>query len=200
MIVALAVAANWTSFSVTPPTPRCTNDSLTSARSSLRRLSVSASSEPVTSALRMRFSVAASPGLDLLEDVLELGATGSSREPRGRGGDPLPVLAGGRHLGRPPSHSGAITNGRRPVGHLGQAEDLDRRRRAGFLDLLTVSLMRARTRPHAAPATIGSPTRSVPCCTSTVATGPRPMSRLDSSTTPRHVRRERRGDPRGRRG
>ena len=60
-IVALDVAASWTSFSVTPPTPRCTNDSLTSSRSSLRSDSVTASSEPFTSALTMRFSVAASP-------------------------------------------------------------------------------------------------------------------------------------------
>ena len=48
-----------------------------------------------------------------------------------------------------------------------------------------LSSMSARTRPHAAPATIGSPTRSVPFSTITVATGPRPTSRLASSTTPR---------------
>ena len=44
--------------------------------------------------------------------------------------------------------------------------------------------MRARTRPQAGPATSGSPTLRVPRCTSSVATGPRPMSRCDSSTTP----------------
>ena len=38
--------------------------------------------------------------------------------------------------------------------------------------------------PHAAPATIGSPTFSVPLSTRTVATGPRPTSRLASSTMP----------------
>ena len=43
----------------------------------------------------------------------------------------------------------------------------------------------ALTLPQAAPATTGSPTRSVPCSTMTVATGPRPASRLASSTTPR---------------
>ena len=42
----------------------------------------------------------------------------------------------------------------------------------------------ARTRPQDAPATIGSPMRSVPLWTSTVATGPLPMSRFDSRTTP----------------
>ena len=45
--------------------------------------------------------------------------------------------------------------------------------------------MRAFTLPHAAPATTESPTRSVPLWTMTVATGPRPDSRLASRTTPR---------------
>ena len=44
--------------------------------------------------------------------------------------------------------------------------------------------MSARTLPHAAPATIGSPTLSVPLSTKTVATGPRPMSSCASSTMP----------------
>ena len=43
----------------------------------------------------------------------------------------------------------------------------------------------ARTLPQPPPATTGSPTRSVPRSTSTVATGPRPWSRLDSSTNAR---------------
>src|SRR5439155_693161 len=43
----------------------------------------------------------------------------------------------------------------------------------------------ARTRPQAWPATMGSPTRSVPLSTSTVATAPRPASRLASRTRPR---------------
>ena len=46
------------------------------------------------------------------------------------------------------------------------------------------SLMSARTLPHAAPATIGSPTFNVPLSTNTVATGPRPMSRFASRTIP----------------
>ena len=46
------------------------------------------------------------------------------------------------------------------------------------------SLTSARTRPHAGPATSASPTWSVPRCTRTVATGPRPTSRCASSTTP----------------
>ena len=44
--------------------------------------------------------------------------------------------------------------------------------------------MRARTRPHALPATTMSPTCSVPRCTSTVPTGPRPRSSFASMTMP----------------
>ena len=47
----------------------------------------------------------------------------------------------------------------------------------------------ARTRPHSAPATTRSPTCSVPRCTSTVATGPRPRSSLASITVPSAGRR-----------
>src|SRR5256885_957936 len=42
----------------------------------------------------------------------------------------------------------------------------------------------ARTRPYSEPAMIGSPMRSVPFFTSTVATAPRPFSTLASITTP----------------
>ena len=42
----------------------------------------------------------------------------------------------------------------------------------------------ARTLPYTAPAMKLSPTRSVPFCTSTVATLPRPLSILASSTVP----------------
>ena len=46
------------------------------------------------------------------------------------------------------------------------------------------SLISARTRPQAVPATTMSPTRKVPRCTSTVPTGPRPRSSLASITMP----------------
>ncbi len=42
----------------------------------------------------------------------------------------------------------------------------------------------ARTRPNSWPASRMSPTFRQPCLTSTVATAPRPFSRLDSTTTP----------------
>ena len=61
MMVAVEAWASSTSYSVIPPTPRWTKLSFTSSRSSLRRLSVTASSEPWTSAFRMRLRVAVSP-------------------------------------------------------------------------------------------------------------------------------------------
>ena len=48
--------------------------------------------------------------------------------------------------------------------------------------------MSARTRPTIGPAMNVSPTLSVPSCTSTVATGPRPLSSLASSTVPDALR------------
>ena len=53
-----------------------------------------------------------------------------------------------------------------------------------FLTCLPLSSMSARILPYAAPTTTTSPTRSVPFCTSTVATAPRPRSSADSMTTP----------------
>ena len=50
------------------------------------------------------------------------------------------------------------------------------------------SSMSARTRPTTGPAMNVSPTFSVPSCTSTVATGPRPLSSFDSSTVPEALR------------
>ena len=53
-----------------------------------------------------------------------------------------------------------------------------------FLTCLPLSSMSARTLPNVPPTTTMSPTRSVPFCTSTVATAPRPRSSADSMTTP----------------
>ena len=100
-------------------------------------------------------------------------------------GHPRPVLAGLGDLARPSSRRGRRRSGRR------RSATSDRPRTCTGVDgpasltCLPWSSMSARTRPQAAPATSGSPTLSVPCCTRIVATGPRPMSRLDSSTTPR---------------
>ena len=71
------------------------------------------------------------------------------------------------------------------VRNVGQALDLDRNRRTGLgRSVLPFSSIIARTRPNTAPASTMSPRFSVPDCTSTVATGPRPLSRRDSMTMP----------------
>ena len=72
----------------------------------------------------------------------------------------------------------------RPAAAAGEAEHFDRRRRAGRFVGRPRSSISARTLPKTGPATNGSPTLSVPSCTSTVATGPRPRSSLASSTAP----------------
>ena len=151
MIVALDAAASWMSFSVMPPTPRWTNASLTSSRSSLRSASVSASSEPVTSALSDQVQRGGLARLDLLEDVLELGAAARDRGVAAEAGDALPVLAGladaTGHLLVGGDHE--LVAG---VGDVGQAEHLHRRRRAGLLDLLAVVVDQ---RPDPAPGGAG---------------------------------------------
>ncbi len=53
------------------------------------------------------------------------------------------------------------------------------------LTFLPWSLLRARTRPEKEPQTKLSPWCRVPSCTSTVATGPRPLSSLASTICPR---------------
>ena len=55
---------------------------------------------------------------------------------------------------------------------------------ASFMWLPFSSSM-ARTRPYEVPATMASPMRRVPCCTSTVATAPRPLSSRASTVAPR---------------
>ena len=54
-----------------------------------------------------------------------------------------------------------------------------------FLSRAPRSSTSARTRPGRAPATTVSPMASVPSCTRTVATGPRPLSSRASSTVPK---------------
>ena len=60
---------------------------------------------------------------------------------------------------------------------------------ASFMWLPFSSSM-ARTRPYEVPATMASPMRRVPCCTSTVATAPRPLSKsgFDGGASGVHIR------------
>ena len=138
------------SFSVIPPTARCTNVSSTSGRSSLRRLSVTASSEPCTSALRIRLSVAVSPDWIWLKMSSSLVPVLTRASPRWDL-QPQAVLAGladgAGHLlvGR----DAELVAG---LGHRRQAEHLHRRRRPGALDLLALVVEH---RPHPAPRRTG---------------------------------------------
>ena len=168
MIVALEVAASWMSFSVMPPTPRCTKASLTSSRSSLRRLSVSASSEPCTSAFTIRFSVAASPAWIWLKMSSSLAPPLMAWASRPMVGLALPVLAGRGDRARRSSRRGRRRSASPALGDVGQAEHLHRRGRAGLLDLLALVVdaapgpgprrrrRRAGRRPSACPAARGS--------------------------------------------
>ena len=109
--------------------------------------------------------MAASPALDLLEDVLELGAAAMARGVAAEAGRGAASARGSRR----PSRAVLLVGG---------DHGTRRRRRAtsdrpstwtgvdgpASLTCSPLSSMRARTRPQAAPATSGSPTRSVPCC------------------------------------
>ena len=65
-----------------------------------------------------------------------------------------------------------------------EAKHFDGHRRPSFGLIGIRSSTSARTRPHSLPAMTMSPGRSVPRLTSTVATGPRPLSSPASITTP----------------
>ena len=151
MIVAFVADASVMSFSLMPPTPRCTNASFTSSRSSLRRLSVRASSEPCTSAFTMRLSVADLALLDLVEDVLELHAAVRDCGHASLVLQPLPLLARlGDGLGR--LEIGGDPELVARARHRRQAEHLHRCRGQRFLDLLTEVVDEG---AHAAPCRTG---------------------------------------------
>ena len=86
MIVALDAAASCTSLWVMPPTPRCTNASFTSSRSSLLEALGERLERAGDVGLEDEVERGRSPRLDLLEDVLEPGAADGDARPRGRGG------------------------------------------------------------------------------------------------------------------
>ena len=163
-----------------PPTPECTMRAATSSVPSLRSAPTMASTEPCTSPLMtQRELLAARPPCSCCIIC-------SSVRARAGRAQRLAALAHavvGDLAGAAP-RSRRRRTGRRPPA---------RRRSPGSRPGPTGrprrpcsprSSMSARTRPHALPATTMSPTRSVPRCTSTVATGPRPRSSLASMTTP----------------
>ena len=184
MIVAPDAAAIVTSLSVMPPTARCTNDTFTSSRSSFRRLWVTASSEPCTSAFNTKVSVAVSPlriaskrSSSFAPGLVDRVEACARVVKRSRCSRASPTVRAIERSEVTLSSSPAIGGSDSPSTCTGMEGNAS-------LIWSPRSLINALTRPHAAPATIGSPTRNVPLCTMIVATGPRPMSRFDSSTTP----------------
>ena len=134
-MVALEAAASCTSFSVMPPMPRSTKLSLTSSRSSRLSDSVTASSEPCTSAFSTMLSVAVSPREICSKRSSSCGAGGRRHRLVPRQAEALrPCLAQrprpGQVLG--PAHLVA------GVRRLGEAEHLHRRRRQRLLDVVAL--------------------------------------------------------------
>ena len=183
MIVAFEAAASCTSFSVIPPTPRWTNASFTSSRSSLRRLSVIASSVPWTSAFKIRLSVADSPRwiCSKRSSSLAPGAVGDGACPatRNRRSRVSPIV-------RAVDGSMVTRNSSPAFGRLREAREPARASKEG-------PLSSGRPGRRRGPSPFPRPRRRR-CCrrhaasrvwTITVATGPRPTSRFASSTVPR---------------
>ena len=177
MITARDAIARLTSDSVMPPTPACTTVTFTSSVASRVSACTSASCEPCTSALMTRvrtfFALA-----HLLEHVLELGRLLLGELDVAE--LPLPEKRDLARLALVANDDRFLARG----GHLGETLDLDRDGRSGRLTGLPFSSSIARTRPYTAPVRTMSPRCSVPDCTRSVATGPRPLSRRASITTP----------------
>ena len=118
-----------------PPTPRWTKLSLTSSRSSLRRLSVMASSVPWTSAFKMRFSVADSPrwicskrSSSLAPGAVGDGAWPATRKRRSRASPMVRAVA----------WSEVTRNSSPAAGGSEKPRTCDRRRRQRLFDLVAV--------------------------------------------------------------
>ena len=175
MIGAPVAAARVTSLSVIAPTPECSTRTLiSSVEMRLTALTI-ASTEPCTSALTTSGNsivVDDAVGEHILEADRRRGGALLVEQALAIGGD----FAG---AGLVLDHGQRIA-GRR---HRGQAEHFDREGRAGFLHLAAIVVdhradlarRRRRRRTRRRPC-------SVPRWTSTVASGPRPLSSLASTT------------------
>ena len=143
---------------------------------------MTASSEPCTSALMIRLSDAFSPdwiwlnrSSSLVPDLTRASSRRCLAFNRSSRASPTvrAVFSSGAARNSSPA-SGTVDRPSTWTGVDGPAD----------LTCSPLSLIIARTLPHAAPATIGSPTLSSPLSTSTVATGPRPLSSWASITMP----------------
>src|SRR6185437_1492312 len=182
MIAAPDACARITSYSVMPPTPDCSVCTATSSVPSFSSAPWMASTEPCTSALMTRGNRRFSPSLRVCSNWSsvwrEVAFWRCSRRLRARYSVTSRARASDSTTTNSSPASGAAERPSTSTGTDGPA-------------LSTVSprsLTSARTRPHSDPATRMSPCFSVPRCTSTVATGPRPLSSLASITAPSAVR------------
>ena len=169
-----------TSDSAMPPTPVRMTRTETSECLIFSTSPIAASTEPCTSALMTRLSSRAPPSLIWREQLLERDRLLAACELL------LAQALGAllRLLARDALRLDDAERARRRAA--GDRSRAPRPEPTGpaSLALRPWSSSSARTLPQASPATSASPARSVPRCTSTVATGPRPMSSRDSITTP----------------
>ena len=173
MMIAFDADASSTSDSFTAPTPAWMIRILTFSSVSLASVSASTSAEPCTSALMMI-------GSSFMPPSAICACSDSSVEPRALRAErarlrlllaerrDLPRLGRVRAPGtRRPAAAGRPGRALRPASTARPTSSASPR-----------SSMSARTRPTIGPAMNVSPTLSVPSCTSTVATGPRPFVEL----------------------
>ena len=166
-----------------PPTPACTMRARTSSVPSLASAAMMASTEPCTSPLMTKRELLDAGRLELGHHLLEAAALAGDRQPLA----PLALaVVGDLARARLVLHDSELVAGfRRGI----EAQHLDRHRGPGSLRACSPrSSISARTRPQAEPATMMSPSFSVPRWTSAVPTGPRPRSSFASTITPSAAR------------
>src|SRR6266496_3969633 len=180
MMTASDAMARLTSSWVMAPTPRPITRSTTSSPTSiLSSASSRASTDPDTSPLMMSSSSSRWPDLsaDSRSSRVTLGRRCANIALRSRASRRSAICLATRSSSTTRKLSPAPGTAVRPstcTGRDGGASGMGSR----------LSSSMARTRPNASPHTIESPTCSVPRWTSTVATGPRPLSRCASMATP----------------
>ena len=179
--MALDADASMTSDSVTVPTELWMTLSLTSSVERRSSDSVSASTEPCTSALSTRRSSLTSPASICLcrsSRVMRVALLPLSRSRSLRTVAICRALRSSDTTSIVSPACGTPESPRISTGSDGPA----------LCTFLPRSLKSARTRPECEPTTTASPSLSVPDWISAVATGPRPRSSRPSTITPRPAR------------
>ena len=182
MMIAFDADASSTSDSFTAPTPAWMMRIFTFSSLSLASVSASTSAEPCTSALMMMGSSFMPPSA-----ICACSDSSVRREPFAPSARDFDCSSRNVAMCRALAASATWNTSpgcgspERPSTSTGVDGPAD------FVGFPRSSIS-ARTRPTIGPAMNVSPTRSVPSCTSTVATGPRPLSSLASSTVPDALR------------